>query len=366
VAHVVQQMLGDGRAATSAGELESEADAAGHAIASGRCFAVARGAQAGQFYRPLLVSAGTELARINCTYAVIPAYPPVTTTPLTLLRATVELVPEGEVAGGFEGFTNHQDAFEFAEQHSRQVVAILQNGEGRYHAYETDRRGGGEYLLLHVRPIAHSEFRFVRLANISARPSPALAAALGRGVTIDALGMPSSNFTIDSDVEFANRVFSRCGIVFTVRRRIGPREMEPVPPGREGPRNWLGADLAMGWSRQCGSFHRDELSTYNGTRQRFSLDSRIQVYYVRRLDPPTNPAFSEYPDCAGREINMAVLANSHPRRSFAHEMGHILLNSRRHSGIDDPEDRSNLMRQTSEATGSNLDESQCRIILRNL
>lgn len=365
VAHAVQQTLFES-AAASHEQLEKEADSAGLALSDGKHFKITRGSPESCLHSPLLIPASTELATVTATYEVIPAYPPLRTSPPTILYSTAELVPDGEVPGAFNGFPNIAAARRFAEENSNNVVAILVDRHHAYHVVETGMHAGS-YLLVHTDPIPHSNFQLVELVNLSTRPEgPDVVAMLGGQVTIDALGMPNSNFTIARDIAFANSVFNRCSIIFRLNRQLGPNEMEPASQDQEGPEDWLGSDLEMGWSRTCGEFHPDELRTYNGTRQRFGLNGSIQVYYVQRLNPPTNPAFSEYQECAGRNIRMAVFANGSSPRNFAHEMGHILINTRQHHGIDDPSDLLNLMVQSSQTTGTAIDESQCRRIRRNL
>jgi hypothetical protein len=50
--------------------------------------------------------------------------------------------------------------------------------------------------------------------------------------------------------------------------------------------------------------------------------------------------------------------------TLAHELGHILLNSGNHAGIDNPSDNRNLMFAPGR-TASDLDASQCAIIFGN-
>jgi hypothetical protein len=170
--------------------------------------------------------------------------------------------------------------------------------------------------------------------------------------------LPDCNFNIYQHIGFANRVFESCGVEF----RIG------VSESNVGPRlahAWLGGDNTMDYAISCGTLHADKIRVLSGATRHFNPSGRVLVFYVPNIRPSV-PGFSEFPSCAGMNINMAVLNRGAPGRTFAHEMGHILLNSSRHRGIVNPSDMNNLMIPSDRATGERLDTPQCRTIRTNV
>jgi hypothetical protein len=142
----------------------------------------------------------------------------------------------------------------------------------------------------------------------------------------------------------------------------------PVPDEKSD--EWLKGDTDVDRTegRGCGNVGGEEQAMFDGATAEWGLSSRMRVFFVETFHPGDNLAYSIPPYCAtgdeGPYVNHAVLRNTALSDTLAHEFGHILLNSADHHGIDDKNDKNNLMYAPGR-TGSKLDDSQCKIIYNN-
>jgi hypothetical protein len=94
----------------------------------------------------------------------------------------------------------------------------------------------------------------------------------------------------------------------------------------------------------------------------------MRVFFVESINPATAFAYSTPPFCAtGAEapyVDHVVVPNTALPDTLAHEFGHVLLDSGRHTGIDNPADTRNLMVSPGR-TASDLDTTQCGTIFGN-
>jgi hypothetical protein len=107
---------------------------------------------------------------------------------------------------------------------------------------------------------------------------------------------------------------------------------------------------------------------FDGGTTAHNLSSRMRVFYVATMTPNKGRANSTPPYCAtgasAPYLDYVEVNNTALPDTLAHELGHILLDSGRHSGIVNPADTTNLMFAPGR-TGSNLDATQCSTIFGN-
>jgi len=179
-------------------------------------------------------------------------------------------------------------------------------------------------------------------------------------ITVDLVSLRGSNRNPVDDLNFANTVFRPCCVQFDfgIGVTVDPTDSD----------TWLGGDTVLDRFTACGTISPEEQAMYDGARASYSIGNRFQAYYVERLNPGARAA-SKPPYCAtgvaAPYVDTTRVSNQGQRRTLAHEFGHILLNSGRHTGIDNPADTSNLMIPTNSSTGETLDPTQCATIFAN-
>ena len=179
-------------------------------------------------------------------------------------------------------------------------------------------------------------------------------------VTVDMVSLNGSTRNSVNDLDFANSVFRPCCVQFQLGRGMSViSNFSDI---------WLDGDTVLSRSSACGAVHAEETAMYDGAANLLNLSNYIRIFYVESISP-TARAYCKPPYCAtGDEASqegMVAVTNRAADRSLAHEFGHILLNSGRHTGIDNPADTSNLMVPTNTATGETLDATQCATIFNN-
>jgi hypothetical protein len=101
----------------------------------------------------------------------------------------------------------------------------------------------------------------------------------------------------------------------------------------------------------------EEKGMYDKATAKFSLSSRMRVFYVQSFSGLAGGGYSIPPFCAGGGaspyVNHVVLKNNVRNSALAHEFGHILLDSGNH------ETPPNLMEP---ASGTEINDSQCKTI----
>lgn len=180
-----------------------------------------------------------------------------------------------------------------------------------------------------------------------------------KNLTVDMIKMRGSNRSPSDDLAKTNTIFNNASVNFTAGRN------ETVPDAVSD--SWIGdTDLAV--QRSCGTVTTEERAMFDGATTRYTLGSRMKVFYIATLSGNDALAYSIPPYCAigssAPYVNHAVIKNAALSDTMAHEFGHILINSGDHHGIDNPSDSCNIMYAPGR-TGSNLDASQANIIYNN-
>ncbi len=179
-------------------------------------------------------------------------------------------------------------------------------------------------------------------------------------VTVDFVLLPGYSGNPLEDLEFANSVFSQCCVRFVVG--------QGVSVDRSLSDEWLGGNTRMKIGGREG-IHQQEAATFDGATKEFGLSSRIRVFYVGLTDPVT-PGFSIIPSMApskyGRFVDIVVVSTAFGyRKTLAHELGHLLLDSDEHRC----ESKDNLMCPTPDLAagggGVKLEPEQCAMIYEN-
>ena len=178
-----------------------------------------------------------------------------------------------------------------------------------------------------------------------------------RAVNIALFLLPGSTRNAFADLAFANRVFADC----CVRFDAGMGGSLAVP-------GWT--DNVLDHSNNCSDLSAEEQEMFDAAVAN-GAGADVWVFYVENYTPNTgSKGLSCHPGSLGG--NHAVfppsvyIRNDADPGTFAHEMGHILLQSGTHHGLVDPSDPNNLMQQR-EARGQRvtLDRIQCGIIFTN-
>lgn len=170
-------------------------------------------------------------------------------------------------------------------------------------------------------------------------------------VNIDFVKLRGTNRAPTTDLAFANRVFAPACVQFT---SAGVHTATTAQSD-----GWLGGDRDLE-TGVCPAT-TEENNTYNGAITAFSLGSRLKAFYVRSISTGdrgnSHPKYCASTGVAAETINVT---NSGRRRTLAHEIGHVLLDSGDHPAATD-----NLMHPTNTSTGENLTAAQRSTIFAN-
>jgi hypothetical protein len=181
-------------------------------------------------------------------------------------------------------------------------------------------------------------------------------------VTVDLISMPGSNRNPLEDLDHANLVYRPCCVRFELGTGLS------VDPALAN--TWLGGDNDLAFGNACGSGSAEEFAMRAGADAAFGLSGRIRAFYVDTYTPATGRGTSYPPYCATGAgaplLNNVYVTNTGARRTLAHEIGHILLNSPAHTGIDNPATADNIMVPTNTATGDAVDGTQCATIFASV
>jgi hypothetical protein len=182
-----------------------------------------------------------------------------------------------------------------------------------------------------------------------------------KNVAVDMIKMRGSSRSPSNDIAEANNIYGKCCVNFTVgHNKTVPNALSDT---------WLGGDTDVAVASSCGAVDPEEKTMYDSAKLKYSLSSPMRVFFVETFSGHTALAYSIPPYCAtgpaSSYVNHAVIKNTAHKDTMAHELGHILLNKADHHGIDNPSDKNNLMFAPGR-TGSDLDNSQCKIIYNNV
>jgi hypothetical protein len=175
-------------------------------------------------------------------------------------------------------------------------------------------------------------------------------------ITVDFIRMSGATGTPTSDLAAANKIYKPCCVAFT---KVADKEVPNDPPDKLSD-TWLGGNADLNASGiTCSSATAEEKSMYDSATTKYSLSSRMRVFYVQSFSGYDALGFSRPPYCAAGYPNHVVLENGTNDTDLAHEFGHILLNSGDH-----PPDKSNLMYGKNDRK-TNIDDTQCTTIYNN-
>jgi len=210
------------------------------------------------------------------------------------------------------------------------------------------------------------------LAGAARNAKPALSSGLGlqrchrdketcsvgmKTVSIDLIKLRGSTATPLVSLDIANLEYRKCCVQFV---KGADEEVSDDLSDR-----WLGKDdTDLTVSNVCGSVAAEQKALYDGAASEYKLSSRMRAFFVKSFSGYSSDGFSFPPYCAtgaaAPYVNHIVLKDSAPNTGLAHELGHILLNSGEHHGIDNPSDPENLM--APDGGKGKIDDSQCKII----
>jgi hypothetical protein len=179
-----------------------------------------------------------------------------------------------------------------------------------------------------------------------------------KAVTIDLISLPGSIANPYRDLEFANTVFRKCGVRFTLGQGISV--------DRSLSDKWLGGDTMMRAGGGNG-LSDEETATFDGATQEFALSSRIRAFFADSPSPGFSIISANVPSTYRRFVGVAVVPTAlHKDKTLAHECGHILLNDSTHPCHL----KNNLMCPSSHSeveseTGTDLTPEQCATIYQN-
>lgn len=179
-----------------------------------------------------------------------------------------------------------------------------------------------------------------------------------RTITVDFVTLHGSTQSPTAQLAVANAAYSGCCVRF-VQGAMPPQESQTTTE------SWLGGDTDLDLSGiTCSTPTAEESSMYTHATAAHGLSSRMRVFIPGSTSGYSARAFSRPPYCAGGFSNHVVLYPNALSDTLAHEFGHILLDSDKHTGIDNPADTRNLMFAPGR-TASDLDATQCATIYNN-
>ena len=175
-------------------------------------------------------------------------------------------------------------------------------------------------------------------------------------IAVDLIKFPGSNKTPSSDLAYANTIYDKCCINFTVGQdKPVPEDLSEKSIGKDRDANFSGIT--------CAHAPPEEVSMYDGPTKKYGLSSRMRAFYVEKFSGYAAGGFSRPPYCADGNsspyVNHIVLQNTAPKSGLAHELGHILLNNGEHA---DATESKNLMGTSG---GSELDDKRCKDMYTN-
>ncbi len=172
-------------------------------------------------------------------------------------------------------------------------------------------------------------------------------------ITVDLVQLDGSTRTPATDLAEANKIYKQCCVKFAVGK-------QPPAVSNALTKAWLGGDTVLAVDSTCGGVSTEEKDLFDKSAAKFSLSSRMRVFYVASFTGIVAGGYSSPEYCAtGDEapyVNHVVMQNNVRTAGLAHEFGHILLNSGDHTSPP------NLMEP---ASGTVIDASQCKTIYNN-
>jgi hypothetical protein len=163
------------------------------------------------------------------------------------------------------------------------------------------------------------------------------------------------------DLTFANRVYADCCVAF---RSAG---------GGSLPAALLGTDATLQHSGECRTFSAEEESLVTAASG-LGGNAKVWIFYVPNFEPQSDAKGLScmLSHLSGNRLAvppMILVAADADPATLAHELGHLLIDTADHQGIDNPSDPGNVMVAPRELSGGihiTLDASQCARIRSNV
>jgi len=254
------------------------------------------------------------------------------------------------------------------QQRGATSAAPLQKGSGSYNQLEEDADHAAVGAVASIWAGVKGAAAFA-----AANAVPSLRSGLGlqrcdkdtcsvgvKTVTIDLVKMRGSTRTPSVDLAEVNKIYKPCCVQFTAG-------VDKAVPNAKSDL-WLGGDTDVKVTPGCGTVDPEEKAMYDGATAELHLTSRMRAFYAQTFSGHNALGYSIPLFCAtgaaAPYVNHLVMKDASLHDTLAHELGHILLNSKDHQGIDNPADKKNLMVSPGR-TASDIDASQCKIIYNN-
>jgi hypothetical protein len=243
-------------------------------------------------------------------------------------------------------------------------AAPMAMSDGMYNSLEENADEAAANAVISLWGGAKAELRSVRQKSIPRSTSGLSLQRCGKKetcsagdktVTVDLVKLRDSTGTPATDLAEANKLWKKCCVQFVTGQ-------DPVVPDALSDK-WLG-DTDLTSSGECGALSGEEKAMFDGATTKYSLSSRIKVFYVKSFTIPPPDAYA-YTCNSGHYDDYVVVQNDPLKDTLAHEFGHLLLESSDHKGIDSPGDTKNLMFAPGR-TGSDVDASQCKVAYNNV
>lgn len=180
-------------------------------------------------------------------------------------------------------------------------------------------------------------------------------------VNVAIFPIPGNSRDPFADLTFANRVYADCCVQF---RSVGGATLDAA---------LLGTDAMLQHSGDCDSFSAEEESLIT-VAERAAGSAKIWIFYVPNFEPQSDAKglACALSSLSGNRLaipSMILVAADADPVTLAHELGHLLIDTSDHHGIDNPSDPGNVMvapRVLSGGIRITADASQCAQVRSNL
>lgn len=195
-----------------------------------------------------------------------------------------------------------------------------------------------------------------QVARAATAPTPAATRTRAdKSLTIDTVKLDGSSHNPASDVAVASAIFSQCNVRLAHGINATASPVETT--------TWLGGNTDLRTGADCAHPTAEQSGLFRHATTRFGLRASLRAFFPATLRGTGAAGYSVPPFCAiggGSALRgMAVISNIADTGDFAHEVGHILLNSGAHPAA-------NLMNPYGPPQGERLTNNQCNTINNNV
>jgi hypothetical protein len=164
-----------------------------------------------------------------------------------------------------------------------------------------------------------------------------------------------------ADLTFANRVYADCCVEF---RSVGGGTLDAT---------LLGTDAILQQSGDCDTFSGEEENLITAAESSAG-GAKVWIFYVPNFEPQSDAKglACMLSSLSGNRLMVPptiLIASDADPATLAHELGHLLIDTADHQGIDNRSDPGNVMVAPRELSGGihiTLDASQCALIRSNV